>query len=98
MCIVIIGGNERMKCQYQNICKNYKCKAKVFIDMPGDLKSRIGSPDLVILFTSTVSHKMVTCAVSEAARLNTKIIRSHSSSSAALTEILKKHISEEKCS
>ena len=30
MSIVIVGGNECMTCQYENICKNYGCKAKVF--------------------------------------------------------------------
>ena len=30
MSVVIVGGNERMVCQYENICKGYGCKAKVF--------------------------------------------------------------------
>ena len=30
MSVVIIGGNERMVCQYTDICKDYGCKAKVF--------------------------------------------------------------------
>ena len=30
MSIVIVGGNERMVCQYEDICKGYGCKAKVF--------------------------------------------------------------------
>lgn len=30
MSIVIIGGHERMETQYKQICKQYKCKAKVF--------------------------------------------------------------------
>lgn len=29
MSVVIIGGNERMEQQYKQICKRYKCKAKV---------------------------------------------------------------------
>ena len=29
MSIVIIGGNERMVCQYTDICKDYGYKAKV---------------------------------------------------------------------
>ena len=66
MSIVIIGGHERMETQYKQICKQYKCKAKVFTKMKTDLKNKIGSPDLLILFTSTVSHKMVHCAVAEA--------------------------------
>ena len=66
MSIVIVGGNERMVCQYEDICKGYGCKAKVFAKEKGAMKKKIGAPDLLILFTSTVSHKMVNCAVEEA--------------------------------
>ena len=59
MSVVIVGGHDRMVCQYMKICKNYKCKAKVFTRMAGNLKTQIGQPDLIILFTSTVAHKMV---------------------------------------
>jgi len=88
MCVVIIGGHDRMICQYKKICKNYNCKAKIFTQMPGNLKNQIGTPDLIILFTNTVSHKMVKCALTEAEKYNTDIIRSHSSSGSALTDIL----------
>ena len=90
MSVVIVGGHDRMVCQYMKICKNYKCKAKVFTKMKTDLKYKIGSPDLLILFTSTVSHKMVHCAVAEAERKNIIVERSHSSSASALNEILKR--------
>ena len=68
MSVVIIGGNERMEQQYKQICKKYRCKAKVFTRMSGNLKTQIGQPDLIILFTSTVAHKMVHCALKEAER------------------------------
>ena len=55
-----------MVCQYKKICKGYKCKAKVFTQMSANLSEQIGTPDLLILFTNTVSHKMVRCAVAEA--------------------------------
>jgi hypothetical protein len=93
MSIVIIGGHDRMVCQYKKICKEYKCKAKVFTQMSNNLKDQIGSPDLIVVFTSTVSHKMVRCMLSEAERSNIDIVRCHTSSQSALTEIL-----EGKCS
>ena len=31
MSVVIIGGNECMVCQYEKICKQHGCKAKVFV-------------------------------------------------------------------
>ena len=55
MSVVIIGGNERMVTQYENICKEHGCKAKVFAKENGSLKKKIGCPDLLILFISTVS-------------------------------------------
>lgn len=93
MSVVIIGGHDRMVCLYKKICKDYKCKAKVFTQMSGNLKNQIGSPDLIVLFTNTVSHKMVRCALSEAGRSNAEVVRCHTSSENALQEILK-----EKCS
>ncbi len=89
MSVVIVGGHDCMVCRYKEICKEYNCKAKVFTKMPSDLKRKIGSPDVLILFTSTLSHKMLHCAVTEAKRKNAKIIRCHSSSGSALQELLK---------
>ena len=91
MSVVIIGGHERMETQYKDICKKYKCKAKVFTKMKTDLKNKIGNPDLMILFTSTASHKMVHCAVTEAERNNVIVERSHSSSASALKGILEQY-------
>ena len=88
MSVVIIGGHDRMVCQYKKICKAHKCKAKVFTQMTADLGGQIGSPDILILFTNTVSHKMVRCAVAEAEKCNADIIRCHTSSQSALEEIL----------
>ena len=44
---------------------------------------------LVILFTNTVSHKMVHCALAEANKGKADVVRCHTSSSSALHEILK---------
>ena len=59
MSVVIIGGHERMVTQYEEICRSYGCKAKVMAKEKGGFKKKIGVPDLIILFTNTVSHKMV---------------------------------------
>ena len=65
MSIVIVGGHDRMVGQYKKICKSYKCKCKVFTQMEADFGKKIGCPDLLVLFTNTVSHKMVKCALDE---------------------------------
>ena len=44
MSVVIVGGNECMVRQYKDLCRAYKCKAKVYPKMSGGLKD-IGSPD-----------------------------------------------------
>ncbi|MDR0513444.1 MAG: DUF2325 domain-containing protein [Treponema sp.] len=87
MNIVIVGGNERMVCQYSDICKNYGCKAKIFVKENG-MKGKLGCPDLLVLFTSTVSHAMVNGVVKEAKRNNIPIARVRSSSATALDQTL----------
>ena len=88
MSIVIVGGHDRMVSQYNDICKSYKCKLKLFTQIPSRFKEQIGCPDLMILFTNTVSHKMVNLAVQQAVKNGVVIARSHSSSSSALKKIL----------
>lgn len=94
MSVVIIGGNERMECQYSNICKCYGCKAKIFTKENGSIRKKLGCPNLMILFTNTVSHKMVISATQEAKRNNIPIARIHTSSAAALHGILAEHFGE----
>lgn len=91
MSIVIVGGHDCMVGQYKKICKNFKCKAKVFTQMSANLNKQIGCPDILILFTNTVSHKMVKCALGEVNGAKTDIVRCHTSSGTALSEILEKH-------
>ena len=95
MSIVIIGGNECMVRQYTNLCREYGCRAKTFPKMSGSMKNKIGSPDLLVLFTGTMSHKMLRSALCETKGAGTKVARSHSSSIAALKTILDKHIRRE---
>ncbi|MBO5273491.1 MAG: DUF2325 domain-containing protein [Clostridia bacterium] len=90
MSVVIVGGNECMVRQYKDLCGAYNCKAKVYPKMAKGLTD-IGSPDLLILFTGTVSHKMIRCALNVAGDC-TRIARSHSSSISALKGILDEHI------
>lgn len=91
MSIVIIGGHDRMHCRYREICKKFGCKCKVFTQCPSNFRRQIGSPDLLILFTNTVSHKMVLAASEQAEKTNAQIERCHCSSSAALTNILQNY-------
>ncbi|MEE5992926.1 MAG: DUF2325 domain-containing protein [Oscillospiraceae bacterium] len=93
MSIVIVGGNDCMTRQYKDICKSYRCRAKVFTQMHDGLKDKIGSPDLLVLFTGTASHKMIKLALNSTKSNKTTIVRSHTSSASALRNILEEHIS-----
>lgn len=91
MSVVIIGGNERMSRQYTTICQEHGYKAKVFPKEAGALEKKIGSPDLMILFTSTVSHKMLQGAMKAAKKNQVPVTWIHSSSATALRNALGEH-------
>ena len=77
--------------QYKDLCSSFNCKAKIYPKMSKGMKD-FGSPDLLVLFTNIVSHKMVHCALCELKGKSTRIARSHSSSMAALKSILEEHV------
>ena len=89
MSVVIIGGNDKMACQYKELCKQFRCKAKVFTKKQGAFRKQLGSPDLVILFTGTVSHKMVEGAQNMLKGKSVRWIWVHSSSLSALKGVLR---------
>ena len=65
--------------------RNTAARRKVFVKEKSGFSKQIGTPDLMILFTNTVSHKMVLSAVTEAKKNDVNIVRTHSSSAASLT-------------
>ncbi len=86
MSVVMFGGNKCMERRYLDTCKKYGHKAKVFNRMTGNsLKKQVGSPDMIILFTNSVSHKMAHCAHCEARRCKAWVDRCHDSLSALET-------------
>ena len=92
MSVVIVGGNECMVRKYKDVCRAYRCSAKVYPKVSGSLKNKIGSPNLLILFTGTMSHKMLRSAVCETKGQDLVIARSRSSSVSALKSILEQHV------
>ena len=90
MSLVIVGGNECMIREYKDLCKSYNCKAKVYAKMSRGLQD-IGNPDLVVLFTNTVSHKMAKCALESAKNLKIPVERIHSGSKSALKNVLEQY-------
>ena len=91
MSVVILGGNERMVRDYKDLCKSYQYSAKVISKMGGTLKGRVGNPDLLVLFTDTISHKILKNAMNEIKGQKTKVCRCRSGSLSALRETLELH-------
>lgn len=92
MSVVIIGGNERMERMYSDLCLEHGCKAKIFTKASGDISKKVGTADLFVLFTNTVSHNLVKTALNEARRCNAEVERCHSSSLSALKTILQERV------
>ncbi len=92
MSVVIVGGNECMERRYKELCESCGCEAKVFTKPRGGLKRKLGAPDLMILFTGTMSHKMLIGALSEIEGQNTIIEHCRTGSLSALRSVLKKHV------
>lgn len=88
MSVVIIGGNECMVYQYESICRQYGYKAKIYTKASGAVRKKIGTPNYLILFTNTVSHKMVLGASEKAKKNHVPILRCGQSSVSALNNLM----------
>lgn len=91
MNIVIVGGHDCMHCQYKQICKRFGCKCKVFTQCPANFQGQIGTPELIVVFTKTVAHKMLKSAAKQAERTGCSISYVHSSGAVALQDALNQH-------
>lgn len=89
MSIVLVGGHDRMHSSYKKVCKKNGHKVKIFTQMPARFSKGIGTPDALVIFTNTVSHKMVIAANKEAKRKKIPVFRNHNSSSVALENSIK---------
>ncbi len=91
MSVVVVGGNDRMATRYKEICSEYKCKAKVFTQMPANFEQKIGTPDLVVVFTNTCSHKMVIRVDNKADKHDFPVAKIHNASVNALKTVLEQY-------
>ncbi len=86
MSIILVGGHDRMHAIYKSTASRMGHKVKVFTQMPANFEKRIGNPDGILLYTKTVSHKMVITAIKEARRKNIPVVRCHNSSTNSLCQ------------
>ncbi len=89
MCIVLVGGHDRMHQEYKLKCKKEGHRVKIFTQMPNNFEKMIGSPDGMVVFTATSSHKMVNVAMTYAKKNKIPVVRCHTSSSYSLGVSLK---------
>ena len=88
MSIVVVGGNDRMATRYQDICKSFNFKSKVFTQMPADFENKLGKPDLMVVFTGTCSHTMLNGVKARSEKHGIPVEHVHSSSVSALRQLL----------
>ena len=88
MSVVVIGGNDRMATRYKDICES---KAKVFTQMPADFAAKLGTPDLMVVFTNTCSHKMVNSVNQKSEKHGIPVARIHNASVNALKSVLEQY-------
>ena len=91
MSIVILGGNECMTRRYCDLCRKYNCKAKVYPKFSRGAQD-LGTPDLLVLFTGTMSHKMLESVGRSTRGRDIPIAWCHSSSISALRQVLETHV------
>ncbi|MBP1542832.1 MAG: DUF2325 domain-containing protein [Oscillospiraceae bacterium] len=94
MSVVVVGGNDRMATRYKEICRSYSFKAKVFTQMPADFDNKLGSPDLMVVFTDTCSHKMVNSVNRRSEKYDIPVVRVHSASVNALKSVLSQYTAD----
>lgn len=88
MSIVLVGGHDRMHREYKEIGKACGHRVKVFTQLTAQFAKSIGTPDAILIFTSTLSHKMLLIAEREAQRKNIPVVKCHTSSGMALKRSL----------
>lgn len=91
MSVVVVGGNDRMATRYKEICRSFNCKAKIFTQMPADFENKLGTPDLMVVFTNTCSHKMALSVSKKSEKFDIPVARIHNASANSLKSVLKQY-------
>ncbi len=90
MTVLVVGGNERMKRDYINLAKEKGYKTKVILNMSSKALKDFGNPGAVVMFTSTMSHKLKAVIETQAKRKEIPLIKHYNSSKVSFMECLDK--------
>ncbi|MFZ5945913.1 MAG: DUF2325 domain-containing protein [Bacillota bacterium] len=80
MSIVLLGGHDRMKREYEKMGEKLGHKVKVYTQMTPKMEKNIGCPDCILVFTDVISHKIVYAALKVSKSKKIPLLRSHNSS------------------
>lgn len=89
MCITLIGGIDRLKQDYIRTARKRGVDLKCILHDTPDFKSRIGSPDAVVIFTKQISHEARRKALEHARSQNIQVHMLHSCSVSSLWKCIK---------
>lgn len=88
MCAAVIGGMDRLKRDYINAAKREGIKLKVFTGKENRISPKLGSANLIILFTNQLSHAARRDVISHAKKNNIPVRQAHSCGVSSLRECL----------
>lgn len=90
MCVTLIGGMDRLKAEYTSAAKEQGCDLKCIARNERNFASKIGAPDLLIVFTNKISHEARRKASEVAKNRSIPLRLAHSCGVSTLRECLKK--------
>lgn len=88
MCFTLIGGMDRLKPEYMAVARQNGHELKCISRNERNFVSKIGNPDILIVFTNKVSHEARRKAVNTAKSLGIPVRLAHSCGVSTLKECL----------
>ena len=93
MSVLILGGNECMERRYKDVCSEYSCDATVYTKFTGGkLNGSFGTPDLCIMFTGELSHKMKNHVMNRIKDSGAMVEYCRNGSVSSLRNVLDRHV------
>ncbi len=89
MSITLIGGIDRLKQDYIKTARKSGVELKCILHDTPDLKSRIGNPDKIIIFTRQISHEARRKTLEHARSQKIELHMLHACSISSLTKCIR---------
>lgn len=88
MCIALVGGMDRLKPEYMEICREAGHEVKCITKNQRNFTGKIGNPDLILVFTNKISRSARDKAIMFAKRKDIPFEMLHSCGVSSLKEFL----------